>query len=74
MDHVTTDKLVSYILRGVLHPPVISWPVHLLLHILNNIVHTSHGNKPVLTLTLPGVATVLIANTKDCGTCQHHVC
>ena len=53
VDHVTTDKLVSYILRGVLHPPVNSWPVHLLLHVLNNIVHTSHGNKPVLTLTLP---------------------
>ena len=52
VDHVTADKLASYILRGVLHPPVISWPVHLLLHILNDIVHASHGNKPVLTLTL----------------------
>ena len=52
VDHVTADKLASYILQGVLHPPVISWPVHLLLHILNDIVHASHGNKPVLTLTL----------------------
>ena len=78
VDHVTADKLASYILRGVLHPPVISWPVHLLLHILNNIVHASHGSKPwqqaSLDIDIAGVATVLIANTKDCGTCQHHVC
>ena len=68
VDHVTPDKLASYIIQGVLFP-IISWPVHLLLHILK--VHASHGNNDndIAMLLL-----VLIANTQDCGTCQHHVC
>ena len=68
VDHVTADKLASYIIQGVLFP-IISWPVHLLLHILK--VHASHGNNDndIAMLLL-----VLIANTQDCGTCQHHVC